>query len=61
MSEEKKSPTPSMLKAEEEWQKKSPEEKERILKAFEEKLRKYYTSTMSMEHNMGTMETEVNE
>lgn len=53
MSEEKKFPTPSMLKAQEE--KLSPEKKEAILNAFREKLRKYYGSRPSREHIMGTM------
>lgn len=61
MAEEKKFPTPAMLKAREEWEKKSPEEKKVILNAFEEKLMKYYTSTMSTEHNLGTMGTEADE
>ena len=52
MSEEKKFPTPSTPKAQEE--KLSPEKKEAILNAFREKLRKYYTTgTMSFEHKMG--------
>lgn len=43
-----------MLKAREEWEKKSPEEREATENAFREKLRKYYTTgTMSFEHKMG--------
>jgi ABC-type transporter MlaC component len=53
MSEGKKFPTPAMLKAREEWAKKSPEEREAIETAFREKLRKYYSGTMSFKHKMG--------
>ena len=49
MSEEKKFPTPSTPKAQEE--KLSPEKEEAILNAF----RKYYGSRPSREHIMGTM------
>lgn len=47
MSEKKQFPTPEMMKAEEEWQKKTPEEKEAIENAFREKLRKYYENRPS--------------
>lgn len=56
--QEKKFLTPSMLKAEEEWQKKSPEEKEATKNAFEEKLRKYYSSRPPREVIIASMETE---
>lgn len=61
MSEKKQFPTPKMLKAEEEWQKKTPEEKEAIENAFREKLRKYYTRTLSREAIMASMEKEQQE
>lgn len=58
MSEKKQFPTPKMLKAEEEWQKKTPEEKEAIENAFREKLRKYYENRPSMEAIIASMEKE---
>jgi len=58
MSEKKQFPTPAMLKAEEEWAKKSPEEKEAIENRFREKLRKYYANRMSREAIMASMEEE---
>ena len=42
MAEEKKFPTPAMLKAREEWAKKPEEEKEAFHNAFREELRRYY-------------------
>ncbi len=42
MSEEKKFPTESMLKAREEWAKKTPEEKAAHEKAVREELKRYY-------------------
>lgn len=56
MSEKKQFPTPEMLKAREEWAKKSPEEKEAIENAFREKLRKYYENRPSMEVIIASME-----
>ena len=45
MEEKKKQfPTPKMLKAREEWAKKTPQEREAIENAFREKLRKYYAN-----------------
>ncbi len=62
MSEEKKQfPTPEMMKAEEEWAKKTPEEKEAIMNAFREKLRKYYANRPSREVIMASMEEEQRE
>lgn len=58
MSEKKQFPTPKMLKAREEWAKKSPEEKEAIENAFREELRKYYSRTLSREAILASMEKE---
>lgn len=56
MSEGKKQfPTPEMLKAREEWAKKTPEEREAIENAFREKLRKYYANRPSREAIMDSM------
>lgn len=53
MSEQKKQfPTPAMLKAREEWAKKTPQEREAIENRFKEKLRKYYENRPSREHLM---------
>ena len=52
MAENKQFPTPEMLKAEEEWNKKTPEEKEAINNALREKLRKYYASRFPIETQM---------
>ena len=56
MSEKKQFPTPAMLKAEEEWAKKSPEEKQAIENRFREKLRKYYANRMSREAILASIE-----
>ena len=59
MSEEKKQfPTPAMLKAEEEWAKKTPQEKEAIENMLKEKLRKYYAGRPSRDVIMASMEEE---
>ena len=42
MAEEKKFPTEAMLKAREEWAKKTPEEKAAHEKALREELKRYY-------------------
>ena len=42
MSQEKKFPTESMLKAREEWAKKTPEERAAIEKSVREELKRYY-------------------
>ena len=48
MAEQKKQfPTPEMLKAREEWAKKTPQEKEAVENAFHEKLKKYYENRPS--------------
>lgn len=62
MSEEKKQfPTPAMLKAEEDWAKKSQEEKAAIENAFREKLRKYYAGHPSREMRKALVEEEQQE
>lgn len=58
MSEKKQFPTPAMLKAREEWAKKSPEEKQAIENRLREKLRRYYENRMSREAIMASMEEE---
>ena len=56
MSEEKKQfPTPAMLKAREEWAKKTPQEKEAIENILKEKIRKYYASRPSRDVIMDLM------
>ena len=53
MSEQKRQfPTPAMLKAREEWAKKTPEEKEAIEKRIKEKMRKYYERRPSIKMTM---------
>ena len=47
MSEEKKFPTESMLKAREEWAKKTPEEKAASENAVREELKRYYEKRFS--------------
>lgn len=50
MEEQKKQfPTPSMLKAEEEWEKKTPQEREAIENMIKEKMRKYYEGFLRIE------------
>ena len=50
MAEQKRQfPTPEMLKAREEWAKKTPQEKEAIENRLKEKFRKYYDGHPSRE------------
>jgi len=49
MAEEKKVPTPDMLKAREELANMTPEEREAERKAMREKLRRYYDGRFSPE------------
>ena len=50
MPEQKKQfPTPEMLKAREEWARKTPEEREEIENRLKEKFRKYYEGHPSRE------------
>lgn len=56
MEDKKQFPTPEMLKAREEWAKKTPEERAAIENAFREKLRKYYANRPSREMILASME-----
>ena len=57
MAEQKRQfPTPEMLKAREEWAKKSPEEKAAMENAFQEKLRNYYEGRLSPEMLRGSQD-----
>ena len=47
MAQKKQFPTEAMLKAREEWEKKTPEEKAAHEKALEEELRRYYERRFS--------------
>lgn len=49
MAEDKKFPTPSMVKAREKWDRLTEEEKEAILNEFREKLRRHYEGRPSGE------------
>lgn len=49
MEQEKKFPTPAMLKAREKWAQKPEEEKKAFMNEFEEELRKYYGSRFPRE------------
>ena len=55
MAEKRQFPTPKMLKAEEEWNKKTPEEKEAFENAFREELRKYYANRPSRKMRLALM------
>ena len=62
MAEQKRQfPTPAMLKAEEEWQKKTPQEREAIEKKLEEKFRKYYANRPSRGMIIASMEEDQTE
>lgn len=62
MSEEKKQfPTPAMLKAEEEWEKKTPQEREAIENRLKEKIRKYYANRPSREHIQNSIGEDLDE
>ena len=57
MAEQKKQfPTPEMLKAREEWAKKSPEEKEAFENAFREELRRFYENRPSRDVIIASMQ-----
>lgn len=56
MTEEKKQfPTPAMLKAREEWEKKTPQEREAIENRLKEDIRRYYENRPSREHILGSI------
>lgn len=56
MTEEKKQfPTPAMLKAREEWEKKTPQEREAIENILKEQFREYYENRPSREYIQGSI------
>ena len=58
MPEQKKQfPTPAMLKAQEEWEKKTPQEREAIENAFKEELRKYYEGRLPRDIIMDSIDS----
>ena len=62
MSEQKRQfPTPAMLKVEEEWAKKTPQEKEAIENRLKEKFRKYYANRPSRGMIIASMEEDQTE